>query len=173
MRPCDYWQGGTENFSTPLQIRDIQFFVFNQTNTDTNDTPQTFTAATIVSILFTNQKNGVKYESISHSATGHPRECAGSDIRSYVAYIWQHGTTGCIPLAVFLQNNKWTLLHRNDITNTPHTALQVTIPQVGFTHKEVSTHSMPVGRDMELLIARVYNVKIILVERWQSDTMLF
>ena len=57
-----YCRGITDKVSTPFRIRDIQFFIGNQSNLSTTTTFQYCSADTFVSILLTDQKNGVKLE---------------------------------------------------------------------------------------------------------------
>ena len=83
----EYCAGGTNTVTTPFNLCDIQFFVGNQTYQATTASAAICAAATIVSLLFTTQKNGIKRESIGHGATGHSRACAVAAIWRRVAHL--------------------------------------------------------------------------------------
>ena len=43
---------------------------------------------------------------------------------------------------------------------------------LGFSHKEVVTHSIRSGFAMELYLAKLYTHKIVIMERWASSAFL-
>ena len=84
--------------ATPFQICRIQFYFGESPTPATNTSPPLCTYADFVSQLFTNQKSGIKGESIGQIETGHPRACAVTSIRQHVTHLQQHGPGGHTPL---------------------------------------------------------------------------
>ena len=93
LRPGEYYSSRRDTVSIPFNLRDIQFFLGDQPTQATTASATTCAATTFISLLFTTQNNGVKGESIRHSATGPPRARAVASIRRRVAHLRQQGAT--------------------------------------------------------------------------------
>ena len=117
--------------------------------------PHTCTSATFISLIFTDQKNWVKVESVFHRTTGHPRESVVVAIHFRVVYLWCQGATVQTALASVFQKKKWMLVCSIEITQSLCTTEHIAGPQVGSTPKEVGNRSMRTVCAMELLVARV------------------
>jgi len=84
MRPGEYCNAGHQKDSNPFRLCDI-FFRTYQTKHHTFDTPiSTLANSTQVALNFSNQKKGVKGESIGHGTTGH--------LTSYPCAVWPTGS---------------------------------------------------------------------------------
>ena len=75
-------------------------------------------------------------------------------------------------------NTVWVERHKTTITSKTTTnslrsgTLSFGEDKLGFSHKEVSTHSIRSGFAMELYLAKVYPETIIIKGRWESRTFL-
>ena len=143
-----------------------------QTTQATKASPFTCAAATLVSLLFTMYKNGVKGEYIGHGETVNPRASAVAAIRRRLAHLQHHSAPPNIHITEFFNKNKWSTIHSAEITSALRAATTIVGPQVGFTPDNVSARSMQAGCTMALLMARVNTYTIRLVGRWCSDSMI-
>ena len=75
LRPGKYCKGGTNTAQHPFRLKDVQFFIGQQTYNDVTASNTVLAQPEFVSLLFTAQKNGVKGGSIGHGRTGHPQGC--------------------------------------------------------------------------------------------------
>ena len=136
MRPGDHCQGGADAVSTPFRLRDIQFFAGNQPTPVIASILQECAAANFSSLLFTNNNNRVKGESIVHGTIEHPMAYAVAAIRRRAEYLQHHVATRHTPLDSVFMNNKWTSMCSTDNTKALRSAVAVIGPQISFTPEE-------------------------------------
>ena len=95
----EYFKQGIDTISTTSNLQDIQFFVENQPITARFAAPTTFTADTFFRLLFKNQKNGSKGESIGYGTIGHHRALIVEYIRCHVSNLKKYSASGQTHLA--------------------------------------------------------------------------
>ena len=175
MRSCEYSQITGHRKTQLLRIKDIKFFRGKRELPKSRH--MNTRKATTVSICFTRQKNDEKEAIISMHSTGKslcPVRVWGSIVKRVLNYpnanensfvnLVEQRTNG---KSIFVQvKSTQTLSHiRNTVS-------QIGKDVLGFTAKEVGTHSIRSSFAMMLYLQGVRSEKIMLQGRWRSSAFL-
>ena len=173
MRSCEYSKVSCQDDRKTklLCLRNIRFFKENKVIT--HDSPNLHSAS-LVSITFEDQKNRIKNETINLHNSKDPLLCPVKSWATTVKRIWSYeNTTKNTPVNDFRLNGK-----KYQITNYMIIkALRATVDSMqdadlGFTSREVGTHSLQSGGAMALCLAKVEVYSITIIGRWKSDAFM-
>jgi hypothetical protein len=172
LRPGEYT--GTTGDNCPFLLRDVQLFIGQRRLSLVTASLADLGAATRASLTFTDQKNGVRGEVISHSRSGSPLTCPVLAIIQRVTHLLrEHHAPLDTPLASYYNNNgRRSTVSAKNVTDTLRISVVALGPALGFLSKDVSARSLRAGGATVLLCADVDAQKIRMLGRWQSDAML-
>ena len=162
----------------PFRLCDVSFTVPTLAST-----APTVNAATVpldqlqnaskVHLNFTDQKNGIKDETITH---GNNTDLLLSPVRAVarrVAHLRQSAAPADTPLfTVYSANNRIRRIAGKDITKLLKRSCQAIGPTLGLAPKDISARALRAGGAMALLRAGVDPVEARLMGRWRSWAML-
>ena len=143
--PGEYYKGGTNTAQHPFRLKDVQFFIEQKPYNAASVSNAVLAQADFASLLFTTQKNVVKWESIGHVCTAPPQECTMVSMRCRVSYLRCHGATGETPISSFKKGNKWQQIRGYNITAAIRAVFQSEGPSIVFTEADISAHSLRAG----------------------------
>ena len=134
--------------------------------------PEELLASTFACLTFTNQKNGVRNETIGHGRSGHPHLCPVHCLALRVLALRQcpHVSLDTPLNTVFDGTRPPRYILASDLTRRIRTALLLH-PDPGYTAADVSVRSTRAGGAMALLCAGIDGDRIRLIGRWRSDEM--
>jgi len=125
----------------------------------------------IVSYTFTDQKNAVKDETISHSSNNHPFLCPVKATLRRLTHLRKNGAPAEAPIYTYYRKSKAykiTNTHIGQLLKHAATALQ---PHTGIPPGKITPRSLRSGGATALLNAHADDNSIRLVGRWKSDAM--
>jgi hypothetical protein len=129
-------------------------------------------AATFVSLTFTNQKNGVRGETLGHARSGHPTLCPVLSVVARILHLRAHGASPSTPLNAYTTpagGRHYVLPH--DITTLLRCAARRAPTDWGLSPSDISARSTRAGGAMAMLCAGIDSDRIRLIGRWRSDEM--
>ena len=171
LRPGEYT--GTKGGNTcPFKFQDVQLFIGSR-RLDLLTAPLAdLKASTSTSLTFTNQKNGVRGEIISHSKSGSLLTCPVTAVTRRIIHLRENNAPLDTPLATYYTTRKRAVTAK-DITETLQASvLAIGSNELGFLPKDVSARALRAGGATALLCANVDQHVIRMLGRWQSDAML-
>jgi len=128
--------------------------------------------ATLVSLTFTSQKNGVKGEKLSHSTTGHPTSCPVRATLRRVAHLMLHNAPPTTPLHIYYEADGTKRAVSSAMITSILRVAALTIPgHAGVDPSNIAARSLRASGAMALLLAGLDPDKIRIVGRWKSDAM--
>ena len=172
LRPGDYLGEPSPNASASLfRLQDVQFWIGSRA-LDTLLCPEAdLLASTFVCLTFTNQKNGVRNETIGHGRSGHPVLCPVHCLARRVIALRQGTSSPTTPLnAVPVGPTSFRYISASDLTSRIRAALRLH-PDPAYTSSDVSVRSTRAGGAMALLCTGIDGDRIHLIGRWRSDEM--
>jgi hypothetical protein len=171
LRPGEYLGAPSPNASASLfRLQDVQFWIGSRA-LDTLLCPDAdLLAATFVCLTFTNQKNGVRNETIGHGRSGHPVLCPVHCLALRVLALRQGAASPTTPLNAVPVGPDFRYITSSDLTSRIRTALRLH-PDPAYTSSDVSVRSTRAGGAMALLCAGIDGDRIRLIGRWRSDEM--
>ena len=147
LRPGEYLGRPPATCSGPLfRLADVQVWIGSRA-LDTFTCPDAdLLAATFVTLTFTEQKNGVRNETIGHGRSGHAYLCPVHCVARRVLHLRQHGATSSTPLNAVCVAPATPLRYilASDLTTRIRTAL-VLHPDPAYTLADVSARSTRAG----------------------------
>jgi hypothetical protein len=182
LRPAEYLQSASTGRSQAFTLADITFHTptgtFAATDASLNDLD--VTRLIRATLTFTDQKNAVKGEQISHNATTHASLCPVKALARICQHLRQHLAPAHTPLYAH-HATAWSW-NRPYLTVTNITPARITFALkraaqtiesvTGISPKLLSSRSLRAGGATALLCAGVEADVIQLLGRWQSDAML-
>ena len=173
LRPREYLGiPPTDGTSPQFRLQDIQLWIGSRA-LDTFNCPEAdLLAATFVTLTFTEQKNGVRNETIGHGRSGHPDLCPVLVLASRIAELRRSGATGATTINAVRPDPTSTFRHilASDLTKRIRAAI-ILHPDPAYTVADVSVRSTRAGGAMALLCAGVDSDRIRMIGRWRSDEM--
>ena len=171
LRPGEYL-GTPTSSPTLFRLRDVQFWIGSRSLSVLACPDADLLASTFVCLTFTNQKNGVRNETIGHGRSGHPTLCPVHCLALRVIALRQGPVPDLdTPLnAAPVANRSVRYILAADLTNRIRAAL-VLHPHPGYTSADVSVRSARAGGAMALLCGGIDGDRIRLIGRWRSDEM--
>ena len=172
LRPGEY-ANATGDAKHPFRLQDVGMKVGARSFHHAHlATPTQLLAATLCTLTFTTQKNGVKGEKLSHSTSGHAEACPVRATLRRVAHLKLHNAPASTPLHVYYdETGARRAVSSAMITSLLRTAT-LTIPGHAGVHPDkIAARSLRSSGAMALLLAGVEPDKIRIVGRWRSDAM--
>jgi len=131
-------------------------------------------STTSVSVTFTQQKNGVCNEVLSHGRSGHPLCCP---TRAAIRLLLCHGQTvlhfPTKPIALcYNTRNKFTAVMTKDVTDKIKSAAMALRHSTGIHAKDLSACSLRACGATSLLCGNIDFDVIKMLGRWHSDSMI-
>ena len=172
--PGEYLGRPTTNVHTSLfRIQDVQFWIGSHALSTLTCSADELLASTFVSLTFSNQKNGVRNETIGHGRSGHPHLCPVHCLALRVLAIRASPLAAPdTPLNAFspAPTLPFRFLLASDLTRRIRAAL-ILSPDPAYSLADVSVRSTRAGGAMALLCAGIDGDRIRLIGRWRSDEM--
>ena len=169
MRSCEYLTVTGQRNTKRLTIGNIRFFKHNQEITDKQSAMILF--AETVSITFEFQKNKQRNITVTQPRSGKqlcPVTSWGKIVQRVLSY---KGSSSTSPLNTVMIGNKRHYIHsREMMKHLQHTVDNIS--GLGFTGKDIGTHSIRSSFAMALYLSRRPVSTIMLMGRWSSDAFL-
>jgi hypothetical protein len=125
---------------------------------------------TSVSFTFTNQKNGNRGEIIRLTRSGDPYVCPVLAAARRVKHLRLHNAIKSTPICAYYPSSRRRNVTPDNMTQTLRRAVAA-LPHLGILPADVSARSLRASGAMALLCARVDDLTIRLLGRWNSDAM--
>ena len=135
LRPGEYT--GTKLESTPFRMCDITFSC-GRAVFDHKSDEQDLHSATMVMLLFTTQKNGVKGEVVGQGPSGDPLLCLQDALARRIIHLLKHNVDKTRPIASFMTpKGIWKYGTPTMITKVLKGAVSLSGENLGFIPKDV------------------------------------
>ncbi len=173
LRPGEYLGTPQQASGGPLfRLRDVQLWIGSRSLDLLSCSDADILAATFATLTFTQQKNGVRNETIGHGRSGHPHSCPVLAIASRVLALRSQHATRDTPLNAVRPRTAapFRYISASDLTQRIRAVLHLH-PDPAYTQADVSVRSTRAGGAMALLCAGVDSDRIRLIGRWRSDEM--
>lgn len=173
LRPGEYLGKPPAGCSSPMfRLQDVQLWIGARALDTFTCSEADMFAATFVTLTFTEQKNGVRNETIGHGRSGHTFLCPVHCIAASVAALRRSGATASTTLNAVRPMPTAPFRHvlASSLTSRIRAVLRLH-PNPAYTLKDVTVRSTRAGGAMALLCAGVDSDRIRLVGRWRSDEM--
>lgn len=130
-------------------------------------------AASFVTLTFTNQKNGVRGETLDHGRSGHPTLCPVAALVRRLLHLRTMGSDPTTPLNAYRASPDapWSSVLPADVTNLLRQAVQLPPTLTDFAACDISARSTRAGGAMAMLCGGIDSDRIRLIGRWRSDEM--
>jgi len=172
-RSCEYLKvpAAEKKKTVILCLKDIRF---SKSGLELEHTDPHLEHADSISLTFTNQKNGVKDDQVTHQRTGDTLFCpvrtfakivkrirgyAGSSDNTPISAVWRHGKIDHVTA------KEMTLALRNTVEAYGKTKL-------GINRGDIRTHSLRSGSAMAMYLGECPVYVIMMIGRWSSDAFL-
>jgi hypothetical protein len=164
LRPGEYTATATDDAAFRLQ--DLQLFIgdrfFDLSVAPISD----LEAATSASLVFTNQKNGVREEVVNHATSGVSHCCLVRALARRAIHLGTHDAPPATPLASYYGHGRRRAIRSADITDALRAAARIIGDELGIRPEDISARSLRSGGAMALLCAQVDSDIIKLFGRW-------
>lgn len=172
MRSCEYTKTpNQENRKTKLLcLRNINFYKKGSVAPIDTKSPTIEAEADMVSITFEDQKNREKLETVTNHKSGDKTLCPVLAWQKIVKRIQSYPESNQdTPVNVFYRNGKRQYITNTNVLIELRKAVKnIGFDHLGFTEKEIGTHSIRSGGAMILKLAKVDSNDIMLFGRWKS-----
>ena len=173
LRPGEY--SGTPSAGTDdlFRLQDVGLWVGHRRLDPLTCRDPELLAATFATLTFTNQKNGVRGETLGHGRSGHPFLCPVLSILRRLLHLRAAGATPATPLNAYSSGaGCWTYVLPAAITSLLRTSVTLLGPAaLGFATADISARATRAGGAMAMLCGGVDSDRIRLIGRWRSDEM--
>ena len=168
LRPGEYLGKPPADRPGPLfRLRDVQLWIGSRALSLLSCPPDDLMAATFVTLTFTEQKNGVRNETIGHGRSGHPTLCPVLCTAARVLALRTAGAAVDSPLNAFFDP---TVSHFRFIIAS-HLTTRIRAALILHPDPAYTLRSARAGGAMALLCAGIDGDRIRLIGRWRSDEM--
>ena len=170
LRPGEYAHSPSE--STAFELRDVQLFRgASRLNLSTAPDADLLTA-TLASLTFRDQKNGVRGEVIALGHSGDSLLSPPRILARRIIHLRSHGAGPTTPLCSYHVAPRWCFITPREITAALRTAVAFLGPSLGFLPTDVTARCLRAAGANALLCSNVDTDIIRLLGRWRSDEML-
>lgn len=174
LRPAEYLKGTGQTRSQAFRLCDVSFTLAGRIipaiDLSLNDVqPRSITHATLT---FTDQKNAVKGEKISHAATSDSLLCPCKALFRICKHLRRDHAPATTPLYTFFANHEAKTIGPTDITAYLRKSAKALHHLTGIDPAHLSARSLRPGGATALLCANIDADVIQLLGRWKSDAML-
>jgi len=175
LRPAEYLFTGHVGRSEAFRLCDVTFHVGSTAllGTDKSLNDVNVNRITRTSLTFTDQKNAVRGEQISHAATRDPLLCPCKALARICRHLRYHNAKTTTPLHIYY-NYPHLEAHATPtlITNALRHSANNLRHKTGIDPRKLSARSLRPGGATALLCADIDPNIIQLLGRWKSDAML-
>jgi hypothetical protein len=166
-----------EQRSTPFRLEDVRFSTLRRSNLPASTCSlNDVKAANFVALTFSDQKNGVKGETIGHGSTTNPKFCPVEAIKRRVLHLREHNAAPDTPLYTIYSTRgaspPTTITTTRDITPLLRAAAATVEHITGIPPAKIQAYSLRSGGATALLCAGTNPILIQLIGRWKSKAML-
>ena len=173
LRPAEYLDAEADR-SQAFKLQDLQFTIDGQPHLATvaplNDV--TIGRITHATLTFTDQKNAVRGEQITHQATNDPILCPCKALARLARHLRRFNAPGTAPLYQFYDRGTVRHVPPAWVTTALRYAAADLFPLTGIDPQLISARSLRPGGATAMLCAGIDADHIKLVGRWRSDAML-
>ena len=172
LRPGEYANSSGEA-AHPFRLRDVEFKIgaLHFANVMVA-TPIQLRSATLVSLTFTDQKNGIKGEKLAHATNGQLDSCPVRAVLRRVLHLRQHNAPASSPLHTFFDlSSKKRNVASTLVTNLLRVAALSLPGHAGVNPDNIAARSLRSSGAMALLLGGQDPDIIRVVGRWRSDSM--
>jgi hypothetical protein len=174
-RPGEYAASSEPGRSSPFSLDDVTFRtadrVYHAATAPLNELSALDTALTAVSLRYTDQKNAVRNETITHFTSGHALYCPARAALRRVLHLRTHTDEPTTPLYTTFHRSRTTLITTAHVTARLREAAAAVQHQTGIPPTKIEAYSLRAGGATALLCAGVDEKLIRLLGRWHSDAM--
>jgi hypothetical protein len=163
---------GTVTDDAAFKLQDLQIFIGDRFVNPCIAPMSDLEAATSASLVFTNQKNGVRGEVVNHATSGASHCFPVRVLARRAIHLRENDAPATAPLASYYSNGRRRAIRSADITDALRAAARITGDELGIRPEDISARSLRAGGAMALLCAQMDSDIIKLLGRWQSDTMM-
>jgi hypothetical protein len=174
LRPAEYLEQGTEGRSQAFRLCDIHLTaagrVYCATDPSLNDVP--ITSVTHAALTFTDQKNAVQGEQVSHRANSDPNICPCKALYRLAQHLRAHHAEPRTAICIYYDHTGAERAIKSPyVTNALRHAAASLQHLTGIDPFLLSARSLRPGGATALLCAGVDKDVIQLLGRWKSDAM--
>lgn len=172
-RSCEYLKTSGERKTKLLTVENIVFR--RKTKVIKSYKEEDLRKVTSVSITFTKQKNKSDFETITQHASHHPILCP---VKRWAAVIGNlspipsFGPTTPVCTFVNKAGQEATLTCDQILKLLRWAVSEIGEDIIGFSAKEIGTHSIRSGGTMAMYLSGVPIITIMLIGRWRSDSFI-
>jgi len=170
LRPGEYVYSDTQR--DPITLQDVSFVLNGAPINGATIDLSLLSQATAVNLLLSSQKNGTKDETISQGRTLDPLLCPVTAIMHRILHLRAHNTPPSTPVFCAFTPTSMVRVQSKHLTHLLRLSCQHLGPSLGFTPPDISARALRAGGAMALLRAKVDPVRIRLIGRWKSWTMI-
>ena len=173
MRSCEYSHTPANEVKRTKLLR-LRNLTFRSQGEITPITSPCITQATTITITFESQKNTNTFESITMHRSQDPTLCPVKAWAAIARRILSYpGTTLNTPVNTILHRGQLCAIKSSTILlKLRHATSIIGQRRLGFTAKDVGTHSIRSGAAMAMYLDNVPIFTIMLIGRWHSDAFL-
>jgi hypothetical protein len=172
LRPGEHTYLSDPSQHTPFRLEDISFVHDNKTYNAATAPLPTIQAATATHLNFTNQKNGVKDEAITHHDNNEPLLSPLKAVKRRVLHLRHHGAPRHTPLHTVFGCDATQQVTAQHLTTALRSACTHVGPSLGIQSSDISARALRAGGAMALLRAGTPSTDTRLFGRWKSWAML-
>ena len=165
----------SDSLCDPFRLHDVEFHVDGKMFCAQNAPVESLVTAGSVTLVYSNQKNNVRSEGITHGLSGDPRLCPVKAVLRRVVHLRSHNAPPHTPLHCYYPSSDSPspkYITSDHITRTIRSSTALLRPLLGIDPQTVSARSLRAGGATALLCAGVDPIITQLVGRWKSDEML-
>ena len=130
-------------------------------------------ASLSVTIVFTSQKNRVRYNNTGHKESGYPTLCPKVSLLRKTLFFCDNAALLSTPLHhVMMPDGSWISISPQMIPKTLRTSVKFCGPELVFEDKGVYAHSLHAAGTMELLCVGIDSDIVNIIVQWHSNEML-
>ena len=172
MRSCEYLITSTPKVTVNIRLRHV-VFLNSRGGVIPQRSPQTHEAHS-TSLIFEDQKNRAKWDKSTQESTHDPLLNPTRALASLVDELWNHPkTTPDTQICQFYDDGSSRYVSGNDmLLFMRRTADAIGQDKLGFSSKDLGTHSVRSGAAMAIFLDNTPIFLIMLVGRWSSDAFL-
>ena len=172
LRPGEYANASGEA-KHPFRLEDVECKIGHEHIFDVHlASVAQLLAATFISLTFTDQKNGIKGEKLSHVSNGQPCACPVRAITRRIIHLKRHNAPLDTPLHVYYDDSgRRRSVSATMITSLLRAAAQSIPGHAGVDPSNIAARSLRASGAMALLLGGTDPDKIRIVGRWKSDAM--
>ena len=174
MRSCEYLRTNIpdeKRRTKTLQLRDLRFYKKGRLIHHSN---ANLALSDTITITFEFQKSDERHESVTMHRSGDPVLCPVRAWASVARRVLSYpGTDETSTVNTILLNDTISTISSSTVRTKLRSAVDdIGVDKLGFTGKDIGTHSIRSGAAMAMYLAEVPTFSIMMIGRWSSDAFL-